>query len=452
MALISNNGVTPRKTLTREDLIKVIRDEVGAVKAELLGDQRDRALADLDDPDAAAKEKAARLAARRKAHGLAGSAAGEGVVANIRRGISDPLATKDIKDMTRLERARMFARFVQCTYQARQSGGGIEAAIEIAERAGQETLVKALQATDFDQGGFLLEPAFADAVIEELVARVVYTRANPEMVDLPDGGMVMPYESDGADAQWVGEGVAPNAEEVTGGQLRLQPRKLITIVGVSNDLLRSQPGKSDTFILNSILRGMRTKLDSTLLRSLGTSSEPTGLRGLVPTANTFNATGKATIVHAVLVRELLQLQNLIEVGNVDLALDRPVYFSAPRTKNYLRAQRATDGVLFPGLEQEGDLLLGAPLHSTSNIPTNLGGATDESELYCVAMAHMLLGRNTEMQVDVSPGAAYVNSAGTTVSGFSRDETPIRVIGKWDHAAMQRGNEIALAEAVNWSLT
>lgn len=454
MSLISNNNVTPRQTLTREDLAKVIRDEVGAVKAEILGDQRDRANRDLDDPDHAAKQARA-AEQRRKAQGLAATAAGEGTVATIRRNIMDPLATKSIGDMTQAERARMFARWLQCAYQARQIGGGMASAIEIAERAGQETLVKAMQATDFDQGGFMLEPAFADAVIIELVARVVYARAQPEMVDLPEGGLVMPYENDGADAQWVGEGTAPNAEEITGKQLRLQPHKLITIVGVSNDLLRAKPGSSDAFILGSILRGMRTKLDSTLLRSLGTQSEPMGLRGLVPSANQINVTSGSSIVHAVLVRELLQMQNLIETANVDLALDRPAYFGAPRTKNYLRAQRATDGLLFPGLEQEGDKLLGVPLNTTSNIPVNLddsgAGSDDESELYCVAMAHMLLARNTELQVDVAPGAAYVNSSGTTVSGFSRDETPIRVIGKWDHQAGQRGNEIAMAKQIDWTL-
>lgn len=447
MSLTSNNNVTPSKTLTREDLQKIIADEIGKVKAELIGEQRDRDNRDLDDPEKMARRES-------KAQGLARDAGGGGVVGNMRRSLGDPLATKDVADMDRLEKARMFARFLQCSFQAREQGGGLELAHDIAKRAGQETLAKAFQATDFDQGGFMVEPAFADAVIEELVARVVYTRANPEMVDLPEGGLTMPYENDGADAQWVGEGVAPDAEEITGGQLRMQPRKLITIVGVSNDLLRSQPGKSDTFVLNSIIRGMGTKLDSTLLRSLGVSSEPMGLRGLCAAANKFDVTSGASITHAVLVRELLKLQNIIETLNVDLAIDRPHYFGAPRTKNYLKAQRATDGLLFPGLET-GNNLLGVPLSVTSNIPVNLdesgAASNDESELYCVALAHMLLGRTVDMQVDVAPGAAYVNSAGTTVAGFSRDETPVRVIGKWDHAAGQRGNEIALAQEIDWAL-
>jgi HK97 family phage major capsid protein len=445
MSLTSNNNVTPHQSLTREDLQKVIEDEVGKVKAEILGEQRAKDLETLSDPDFEAKKAAKMAEVASKANATAG---------NMRGSNRDSLASKEIGEMTTNERARMFARWIQCAYQARALGGTVEAAADIAKKAGQVTLAKAFQATDFDQGGFLLEPAFADAVIEELLAKVVYTRAGPQDVELPEGGLVMPYEDDGADAQWVGEGVAPNAEEVTGGQLRLQPHKLITIVGVSNDLLRAKPGKSDRFVLNSMLRGMATKLDSTLLRSLGTSSEPMGLRGLVPAANKFDVTSGATITQAVLVREILKLQDIIETLNVDLETDRPNYFGAPRTKNYLKAQRATDGLLFPGLET-GNMLLGVPLSNTSNIPINLDesgtAANDESELYCVAMDLMILGRTEDMLVDIQPGAAYQNSAGSTVAAFSRDETPIRVIGKWDHAASQRGNEISMAQEIDWAL-
>lgn len=464
MALISKNNITPRDSMAREDIRKLVRDLLGEVKAEILTESRDRELRELNDPDREKKAVKAADERRRKAHGLAGAASGEGTISNIRRRWLDPLANKDIEQMTSLERARMFARWAQCAYQAKMIGGGHEAAIEIAERAGQATLAKAMQASDFDNGGFMVEPAFADAVIAELVARVVYMRAQPEMLDLPEGGLTMPFENDGADAQWAGEGSAVNAEEITGGQIRLQPHKLITIVGVSNDLLRAQPGRSDTFVLNSILRGMRTKLDSTLLRSLGTANEPIGLRGLCPTANKFDVTSGSSITQAQVVAQVLQLQNLIETGNVDLALDRPHYFTAPRIKNYLKSLRATDGLLFPGLDVVGGAgeggnegtLMGVPISTTSNIPTNLdesgSAANDESELYCVAMSHMVLGTTVDMVVDVMPGAAYVNSSGSTVAGFSRDETPVRVIGKYDHQAMNRGAEIAMAQELDWALT
>lgn len=458
MALTSNNNVTPRKTMTGEDIAAVVRETMGKVRAEEIVEDRERALALLDDPDAMAAAKAA-AARKTKAANMANAAAGGSAGGNTYRRGYDPLADKSIDEMTRHERALMFARSIQCMVQGRALGNGMQSIIDVAERAGQTTLVKAFQATDFNQGGFLLEPAFADAVVPELLAKVIYA-GGPTEVDLPEGGFTQPFEEDGADAQWIGEGVAANAEEVTGGQINMTPHKLLTIVGMSNDMLRAPVGRSAEFILGSMTRGMGVKLDSTLIRGVGSSNEPNGLRGLVQTANKFDVTSGTSITQAVLVRELLKLQDLLEGGDVNISTGRPLYMTSSRIKNFLKAQRATTGVLFPGLsispgpDNEGTLL-GVPLRTTSNIPITLDesgtAANDESELYCVALAMMMLGKTEDMLVDIAPGAAYTNSSGSTVAAFSRDETPIRVISKWDHADLQRGKSVALAQELDWAL-
>lgn len=449
MGLDQNSNVSPRTTPTREDLKSMIKDVVGELRAELIDEKRQKDLKTLDDPQKLDALKQAQ--AKKENEGFFAEDRPRG---NVRRRFFDDIRDKDPEEMTRLERARMFARYVQCMFQAREQGGGIGLAHDLAKRCGQPTLAKAFQATDFNQGGFMVPTEYSSAIIEELTARAVYMRAGPQELDLGEGGLTLPYEDDGADASWTGEGVVVNAEEITGGQIVMQPKELITIVAMSNRLLRSQPGRSDTFVLNSMMRGMRTKLDSTLLRGQGVSNEPIGLAGLVPSANQVNVTSITGITMAVLVRELLQPQNLVETANIDLTAENPCYFGAPRTKYFLKAQRATDGLLFPGLETGNDLL-GAPLEVTSNIPINLDdtgtAANDESELYFVAMGLMILGVTQDMQVDVVPNVSYVNSSGTTVSGLSRNETPIRIIGEYDHAASQRGSEIVQLKQIDWAL-
>lgn len=415
--------------MKREDIVSMVKDVLGEVRAEVL--EASHAKSDENNTP----EKIAQKAIERAKSNRAKISA------------RDDIHSKDIEEMTPNERARMAARWLQCAHQAHRNGTGAKGMIDIAQKAGQVTLVKNMQASDFDEGGFMLPVAFADGIIAELVARSVYLKAEPRTLELPEGGLNLPYEDDGADAQWSGEGTEVNAETITGGRIRLQPHKLITIVGVSNDLLRSKVGRSDQFIVDSIVRGMRTKLDSTLLRSSGVSDEPMGLYSLAQSAHKFNVTAEASLSVAILVEELLKLQDLIETDDVDLAMDRPHYFMAPRTKNYLRAQRATDGVLFPEMS-EGELL-GVPFGVTSNIPINLGGSSDESEIYCAAMAHMILGESEDTIIEAFPGGTYKNASGTMKSGVSADETPIRAIAKYDHAAGQRGNEIAVAEAVDW---
>lgn len=427
MALTSNNNVTPNETLSPEDIKQIVKDVLGEVRAGIVAETRKQAQC-----EEGSTQKAMAKAAEKAAS-----------VAHARKSRFDTLATKDPDEMTSEERGRLFARGIQCMYHAKMGGKDV---LSVAKEYGQESLIKALQATDFDNGGFLLAPSMSEMIIEELVARSVYVRAGPQTVDLPEGGLMLPYENDGADAQWAGEGTEVSAEEVTGGQINLQARKLITVVGVSNDLLRGAPGKSDRFILNSILKGMRTKLDSTLINSSGASSEPKGLDGLVASGNTFNVTAKASLTQAVLVEELLSMQTNVEQNNIDLATANPFYFMSPRTKNYLRAQRATDGRLFPEMDQ--NQLLGAGFDATSNVSNAVTGSY--SEIFFVALDHMILGKQEEMLVDMFDGGTYNNSSGTKRSGISADETAFRVIGKWDHAAGQRGNEISRADQVDWA--
>jgi HK97 family phage major capsid protein len=439
MALVSNNQ-DPNKTLTREDVKQIVKDAVGAAKAEMITDHQKQANKDLDDPTKAA-EVAARAAMpdRSDVYPATRSIGGR----------FDPLATKDPAEMTAMERANMFVRSLQCQFWAQKNGGGLQRAIARAKEFGQDTLVKAMSATDFDSGGFLLQPVFAEGVIEELLARSVYLAAGPEQVDLDEGGMSIPYENDGADAQWAAEGVVVNADEIEGGQINLQPRELVTIVPVSDRMLRGAPGRNSQFITNSMLRAMKLKLDATLLRGVGANSEPNGLYGLMASGNNFSATALASLTQATLVQELLQVQTTAETNNIDLATDRPYYFMSPRTKNFLRAQRATDGRLFPEMEGIGidGMLLSAGYSATSNIPDNVSASY--SEIFFVAMAHMILGKTLENETDVFVGGSYNNSSGSLVSGISTRRTVIRMVGEWDHAAGQRGNEIARIDDVDW---
>jgi len=426
MSLSGNDNRSPRTgPLTREDVLDIVKDVVGEVRRDMAEESQKRA--------AEAQAKAPIPAPK------------QGNVFN-RKKILDPLATKAPEDMTSMELATMHARWLKCLFHARNVGGGVPEMLSYAKEHGQETLVKAMGASDFDDGGFLVEPAFASGVIMELEARVQYIKAGPQILTLPQGGMVLPYESDGADAQWGAENTEVSAEEIKGGQIHLQPKKLLTVVGVSNDLLRAPPGVADSFVVESMLRGMRVKLDATLLRGVGASSEPMGLGGLVPSAHEHNVTAEVSLTQAQLIEELLLCQTDVETDNIDLALDRPHYFMSPRTKNYLRAQRATDGVLLPEMAQ--GQLLGAGYSATSNIPNNVSASY--SEIYFVAMAHMILGQSQDMRVDVFPGGTYNNSSGTKVSGISADQTVVRTIGAWDHAAGQRGNEISRLNNVDWT--
>jgi len=435
MGLASNSNLSAKEILAPEDIKQIIKDTLrDEIRADEIMDTRAREQAKSDDDRAleVARAKSAEMGQKAAA-------------ASVYTGSRDRLAVKDPDEMDAAEKALVFARGLQCQYRAWKSNRSI---IDVAKAHGQESLVhmiKSVQATDFDSGGFLLPSTMSMAVIAELVAKSVYLRAGPRTLDLPEGGLSIPYISDGADAQWAAEGTEVSAEEVTGGRINLQARKLITVVGVSNDMLRGPVGSNGQYILDTIVDGIQTKLDGTLINSDGSESEPKGLDGLLSSSNYFSVTAESGLTQAILVQELLYMQTLCEQNNIDMATANPFYFMSPRTKNFLRAQIATDGRLFP--EMDRGMLQGAGYDATSNVLNTI--SSTYSEIFFVCLAHMLLGKQEGMIVDMFDGGTYNNSSGTKRSGISADETAVRVISKWDHAAGQRGNEIARADDVDW---
>jgi HK97 family phage major capsid protein len=80
---------------------------------------------------------------------------------------------------------------------------------------------------------------------------------------------------------------------------------------------------------------------------------------------------------------------------------------------------------FPDL-RANNTLNGWPVFDTNNITlgTNV-------EKYLVEMSLVYIGDGQGLRLEVRDGAAYANSAGTVVAGFSQDQSVIRAIKKVD---------------------
>jgi HK97 family phage major capsid protein len=92
-------------------------------------------------------------------------------------------------------------------------------------------------------------------------------------------------------------------------------------------------------------------------------------------------------------------------------------------------------------------LWGFPFGTTTAIPTNLGGGSDESEIYFVDFADAIIGEAQTLTVDASTEASY-KSGGNLVSAFSKDQTVIRAIEEHDFA-MRHDASVAVLTAVKW---
>ena len=349
---------------------------------------------------------------------------------------------KDVAEMDANERSLMAARMIGFIYRA---GNNTAAAAEMAQRTGHYLTAKALAASVLSGGGAMLPVEFASGVIELLEAMSVLAGMT-QRAPMPNGSLTLPYVDTGSSATWVGENQTISPTQPTFGQLQLSAKKLAALVPTSNDLLRFGGALADQTIRNDLARAMREQLDVTLIRGLGTAYAPKGLRGWVKAANTFNANASTTV--ATVTNDLTNMQFLLENNNIPM--DSARYRFSPRTKNYLRALRTgtVDVKAFPEVER-GELL-GLPFSTTTQIPTNLGGGSDESEIYLSADDQLVLGDSQALTIEAFPGGAYYDGSNVQ-SGISNDQTPIRALWQADFGDRRRGDSIALMEQVDWAV-
>jgi HK97 family phage major capsid protein len=270
----------------------------------------------------------------------------------------------------------------------------------------------------------------------------VFRAAGPRVVPF-SGSMFLPFFATGSTATYQGENQAIVKSEPTFGQHQMQERKLTNLVPISNEMLRMGGPQTEAYILQDMIQAIAEREDLAFLRGDGTSYTPKGLKTWKQTTNAANGTINVTNVTA----DLAKCPAGIEALKV--ALTRPNWFVSARTKWYLRSLRTTNGeYAFPEVQQ--NMLLGFPLSVSVQIPNNLGGGTDESEVYLANMDDMQLGQSTSVMVDSFPGGAYDSGGGTIVSGISNDQTVLRVIEAHDLMARKNGKEIAMLTAVKWA--
>ena len=336
------------------------------------------------------------------------------------------------------------ARFVRAMAFGR---GDVEKAVFFAKKAWDDDLgaqiVKALQAGDFTAGGAIIPDQFAAEVIDLLRARSVVRAAQPRTLPMPAGTLTLRKRTGGSTASYVGESQDITKSEPTTGRLTLTSKKLAALVPISNDLLNfaSGPG-ADEFVRDDLVQQISTREDQAFLRDSGVSDTPKGMRNWAVAANVTATNGTTT---AQIESDFRDAVNALEQSDVPMI--RPVWFMAPRSKNYLRNLRDSGNLVFDEIRKAQPTLYGWPVFTTTNIPTNLGAGTNETEVYLVDMSMAVIAESTSMEIAVDSSASYIDN-GTLVSAFSRDETLMRAITRHDFG-MLHDEAVAVKNAIVW---
>jgi len=113
----------------------------------------------------------------------------------------------------------------------------------------------------------------------------------------------------------------------------------------------------------------------------------------------------------------------------------------------LTLRDANGNLIYPELRSTSPTIHTFPLFISNNIPTNLGGGSNETELYLVNMPDTLIGEAGGMEITVNDSASYVEG-GNLQSAFSMDQTAVRAILRHDFAVMHE-ESVAIKTAVTW---
>ena len=416
--------------MTRPELLALITEHCGTIVAEVVEQQVRQQLAPLQ-------------------------AAQGGWVEKLVAGITDGGGTKP-HDVPLAEKGLACARCGRATAFSKLQGTGPAGAIDILKQWGNHDLAekwaearqKALAAGDAAAGGFLVPTQFSNEVIEFLRARAVIRRLGARVMPVPTGTLKIPKLSGGATAYYIGENTAATKSEETTGQLTLSFKKLVTLVPMSNDLLRYASPGADTIVRDDVVNAMRVREDSAFIRDTGTDSTPKGLRYWANADNIVTANGTASVANTFsdlgkLIRKLLE---------ANIPMLAPAWIMAPRVEVFLRTLINSNGFSVFREEMNAGTLLGFPFANTTSIPVNLNtsgaGNNDESEIYCVDMAQAIIGESMNLVVDASQEASYTEGS-SLVSAFDRDQTVVRAIAEHDFG-MRFDKAIAVLTEVRWT--
>ena len=107
-----------------------------------------------------------------------------------------------------------------------------------------------------------------------------------------------------------------------------------------------------------------------------------------------------------------------------------------------------NGNFFMMNELSNKRLFGYPIGVTTNIPINLAvTGTNESEVYFVDMADVVIGDSTTLILDADAGAAYYDGSQIQAS-FSLDQTVLRAIVEHD-ITLRHDFSCAVLTDVDW---
>lgn len=322
---------------------------------------------------------------------------------------------------------------------------------EEAERRGS-TQVKRIveknqQDTDFSEGGALIPPEFAADVIGFLHGSTAVRSIDHVSMELTSE-LIQSRISGTATANYRGEGGSTDSSTIGTDQIRFSENELVVRIIQSKRFVRNAPAGALQMMRDDMRNVARTKQDKVLLRSPGTQNEPTGIKNLVNSSNSFDIDSTDDNTPDQIAKDLVKMMKLVHADG-KVPKDRPSYIlpevilmalwvlhDANNNLSSL-AMMARDGQLF-----------NQPTETTNQIPTDLGGGSDETEVYYVEGSQYVIADATDIRVNEYDQATIPDGSGNDRNLAEHGEMAVEMVLSHD-AGLRHDVGASVANKVDW---
>jgi len=255
---------------------------------------------------------------------------------------------------------------------------------------------------DASDGGGYLVPLEFSATLIEMLYKLPVLRSHATRLPMTSDSMQIPVETATVNANWTAELATITQSDPTFGEIILNANNLIGISRMSRQILADSAINQDltNWIMGRFAASIGRAEDTAFMTGSGTG-QPKGIRQYTFTHTV--AQGGAHLTGD----DLINLYHTLPFQY--RALGNPVWIFNDATLQLVRRLKDTTGRY---LYEEGygqvfttegttPTLMGAPVLVQNDIPTNLGGGTNASEIYFGDMSYYLIGDRESIFSEVS---------------------------------------------------
>jgi HK97 family phage major capsid protein len=284
--------------------------------------------------------------------------------------------------------------------------------------------LKALSATTPSEGGFLIQEAYAADIIPMLMSKVAVFQLGIRRVPMPNGNLNLPKMTGGATSYYQGESQNATKSQPTFGNIKMSSKKQITLVPISNDLLRTNSIEADRLVRDDMIQQMALKTDYTAMYGTGTDYTPRGISKQTG-INTASSTAVITADDPASMLGVLMGNNspMNSVGWIFNGYMWTAFYNLKSTTNqYIYRDEMSRGTL-----------LGKPFKISNQIPTSTASATIyQTDIFLGDFSEFMFGEEMAFEMMATKEASYWDGA-QLQSAFSLDQTVLKVTAKHDMA-------------------